>query len=107
MKSIHTVLLGGMMAFALAACNTTDPAGSSSSGMSSSSSSGMSSSGASVGSGNDAMGRSTTGGTGAQGGTGNPTVDAQMGVTPTNTPAADGNASTPTNTGHTTTGDGK
>jgi len=86
MKSIHTVLLGGMMAFALAACNTTDTAGTTSS------TSGMSSSGASVGSGNDAMGRSTTGGTGAQGGTGNPTVDAQMGITPTDGPSANGNS---------------
>lgn len=98
MKTIQTVLLGGVMAFALAACNTTDTA---------SSTSGASSSGASVGSGNDAMGRSTTGGTGANGGTGNPTVDAQMGITPTDAPTATGSGSTPTNTGHTTTGDGR
>lgn len=101
MKTMQTVLLGGVMAFALAACNTTGTTDSASS------TSGASSSGASVGSGNDAMGRSTSGGTGANGGTGNPTVDAQMGINPTNAPAADGTSSTPTNTGHTTTGDGR
>jgi len=79
MKKIHTVLLGGMMAFALAACNTPDSATSTS-------------------------GSSTMGATG----TGNPTVDAQMGVTPNDVqntgPAnATGSSSTPTNTGHTTT----
>lgn len=98
MKTIQTALLGGMMAFALAACNTPDTA---------SSTSGASSSGASVSSGNDAMGSSTSGGTGTQGGTGNPTVDAQMGVTPTDAPAATGTSNTPTNTSHTTTGDGR
>ena len=80
MKTLHTALLGGMMAFALAACNTTDTT-----------------------SGSSSMG------TTAAGSTGNPTVDRQMGLTPndaTNTgPAnATGSASTPTNTGHTTTG---
>jgi len=80
MKKLHTVVLGGMMAFALAACNTTDTT-----------------------SGSSSMG------TTAAGSTGNPTVDRQMGLNPndaTNTgPAnATGSASTPTNTGHTTTG---
>jgi predicted small secreted protein len=81
MKTIQSVLLGGVMAFALAACNTTDTAGTSSTGSSSM-------------------------GTTAAGSTGNPTVDAQMGVTPeatTGAPTASGSASTPTNTGHTTT----
>lgn len=78
MKTIQTVLLGGVMAFALAACNTTDTTSGSS---------------------------STIGATG----TGNPTVDAQMGISPndvqtTGAPNANGTSSTPTNTGHTTTG---
>lgn len=77
MKTIQTVLLGGAMAFALAACNTTDTTSGSS---------------------------STVGATG----TGNPTIDAQMGVNPatphdTGAPMATGSAATPTNTGHTTT----
>ena len=80
MKKLHTALLGGMMAFALAACNTTDTTRGSSS-----------------------MGAATAGSTG------NPTVDAQMGINPNDAkntgPAnATGSASTPTNTGHTTTG---
>jgi hypothetical protein len=87
MKTLHTALIGGIMAFALAGCNTTDTMGTSSS----SSSSGSSSMG-----------------TTAAGSTGNSTVDAQMGITPNNGantgPAtATGAASTPTNTSHTTT----
>ncbi|MBB6132910.1 hypothetical protein HD842_001021 [Massilia aurea] len=83
MKTLHTALIGGIMAFALAGCNTTDTMGTSSSGSSSM-------------------------GTTAAGSTGNATVDAQMGITPTNgantgAPMATGTASTPTNTGHTTT----
>ena len=83
MKKLHTVLLGGMMAFGLAACNTTDTTGAT-------------------------RGSSSMGATQA-GSTGNPTVDAQMGISPndvSNTgPAnATGSASTPTNTSHTTTG---
>jgi hypothetical protein len=83
MKTLHTALIGGIMAFALAGCNTTDTMGTSSSGSSS-------------------MGST------AAGSTGNATVDAQMGITPsdgTNTgaPMATGTANTPTNTGHTTT----
>lgn len=77
MKTIQTVLLGGVMAFALAACNTTDTTSGSSSNV------------------------------GATG-TGNPTVDAQMGLSPntphdTGAPMATGSAATPTNTGHTAT----
>ena len=84
MKTLHTALIGGIMAFALAGCNTTDTMGTSSSGSSSM-------------------------GTTAAGSTGNATVDAQMGITPTEgantgSATATGNASTPTNTGHTTTG---
>jgi hypothetical protein len=84
MKTLHTALIGGIMALALAGCNTTDTMGTSSSGSSS-------------------MGST------AAGSTGNSTVDAQMGITPTEgastgTTTATGNASTPTNTGHTTTG---
>lgn len=82
MKTLHTALIGGIMAFALAGCNTTDTMGTSSSGSSSSM------------------------GTTAAGSTGNSTVDAQMGITPSNganTGPATGTASTPTNTGHTTT----
>src|SRR5690606_3600542 len=80
---LHTVLLGGMMAFALAARNTTDTAGTTS--------------------GSSAMGTTQAGSTG------NPAVDAQMGISPhgeqNNGPAhATGNARTPTHTGHTTTG---
>lgn len=80
MKKLQTVLLGGMMAFALAACSTTDTT----------------------------SGSSSAGATQA-GSTGNPTVDAQMGINPNDAqntgPAnATGSASTPTNTGHTTTG---
>jgi hypothetical protein len=83
MKTLHTALIGGIMAFALAGCNTTDTMGTSSSGSSSM-------------------------GTTAAGSTGNSTVDAQMGITPNNGantgPAtATGAASTPTNTSHTTT----
>jgi hypothetical protein len=83
MKTLQTVLLGSMMAFALAACSTTDTAGTTS---------GSSSAGAAQ-----------------AGSTGNPTVDAQMGISPNDVqntgPAnATGSASTPTNTGHTTTG---
>jgi len=83
MKTLHTALIGGIMAFALAGCNTTDTMGTSSSGSSS-------------------MGTTTAGSTG------NATVDAQMGITPTDgtntgAPMATGTASTPTNTGHTTT----
>jgi len=83
MKTLHTALIGGIMAFALAGCNTTDTMGTSSSGSSSM-------------------------GTTAAGSTGNATVDAQMGITPTDgsntgAPMATGTASTPTNTGHTTT----
>lgn len=83
MKKLHTVLLGGMMAFALAACNTTDTP--------------------------DSTSGSSSMGTTQAGSTGNPTVDAQMGVSPNDVqntgPAnATGSASTPTNTGHTTTG---
>lgn len=83
MKKLQTVLLGSMMAFALAACNTTDTTGTTS---------GSSSAGAAQ-----------------AGSTGNPTVDAQMGISPNDVqntgPAnATGSASTPTNTGHTTTG---
>jgi len=74
MKKIHTVLLGGVMAFALAACSTTDTT-----------------------SGSSSMGAATAGSTG------NPTIDAQMGLNPTDAPTASGNASTGTNTGHTTT----
>jgi len=85
MKTLHTALIGGIMAFALAGCNTTDTMGTSSSS-----------------SGSSSMG------TTAAGSTGNSTVDAQMGITPTNGantgPAtATGAASTPTNTSHTTT----
>ena len=84
MKTLHTALIGGIMAFALAGCNTTDTMGTSTS------------------SGSSSMG------TTAAGSTGNSTVDAQMGITPTNGanagPAtATGAASTPTNTSHTTT----
>jgi len=83
MKTLHTALIGGIMAFALAGCNTTDTMGTSSSGSSS-------------------MGST------AAGSTGNATVDAQMGITPTDgtntgAPMATGTANTPTNTGHTTT----
>lgn len=83
MKKLHTVLLGGMMAFALAACNTTDSTGTTS--------------------GSSSMGAAQAGSTG------NPTVDAQMGISPndvqnTGPSNATGNATTPTNTGHTTTG---
>ncbi len=83
MKTIQTVLLGGVMAFALAACNTTDST--------------------------DTTSGSSSMGTTQAGSTGNPTVDAQMGISPNdvqNTGAANatGTASTPTNTGHTTTG---
>ena len=83
MKTLHTALIGGIMAFALAGCNTTDTMGTSSSGSSSM-------------------------GTTAAGSTGNATVDAQMGITPTDgtntgAPMATGTANTPTNTGHTTT----
>jgi len=84
MKTLHTALIGGIMAFALAGCNTTDTMGTSSS------------------SGSSSMG------TTAAGSTGNATVDAQMGITPTDgtntgAPMATGTANTPTNTGHTTT----
>jgi predicted small secreted protein len=84
MKTLHTALIGGIMAFALAGCNTTDTMGTSSS------------------SGSSSMGST------AAGSTGNSTVDAQMGITPNNGantgPAtATGAASTPTNTSHTTT----
>ena len=87
MKKFQSVLLGGAMAFALAACNTTDSA----------------STGASATSGASSMGATQAGSTG------NPTIDAQMGISPndvqTTGPAnSNGNASTPTNTGHTTTG---
>lgn len=83
MKTIQTVLLGGVMAFALAACNTTDSTGTTS--------------------GSSSMGTTQAGSTG------NPTVDAQMGISPNDVqntgPAnATGSASTPTNIGHTTTG---
>lgn len=83
MKKLHTILLGGMMAFALAACNTTDTTDST-------------------------RGSSSMGATEA-GSTGNPTIDRQMGLNPNDAantgPAnATGSASTPTNTGHTTTG---
>jgi hypothetical protein len=83
MKTLHTALIGGIMALALAGCNTTDTMGTGSSGSSSM-------------------------GTTAAGSTGNPTVDAQMGITPTDgtnsgAPMATGTANTPTNTGHTTT----
>jgi hypothetical protein len=86
MKTLHTALVGGMLAFALAGCNTTDTMGTNSS----------------TSSGSSSMG------TTAAGSTGNATVDAQMGITPANGastgPAtATGTASTPTNTGHTTT----
>jgi len=86
MKTLHTALIGGIMAFALAGCNTTDTMGTSSSSSSGSSSMG----------------------TTAAGSTGNATVDAQMGITPTDgtntgAPMATGTANTPTNTGHTTT----
>lgn len=85
MKTLHTALIGGIMAFALAGCNTTDTMGTNSSS-----------------SGSSSMG------TTAAGSTGNATVDAQMGITPTNgtntgAPMATGTANTPTNTGHTTT----
>jgi predicted small secreted protein len=84
MKTLHTALIGGIMAFVLAGCNTTDTMGTSGS------------------SGSSSMG------TTAAGSTGNSTVDAQMGITPNNGantgPAtATGAASTPTNTSHTTT----
>ncbi|MBD8562693.1 hypothetical protein IFU01_00270 [Oxalobacteraceae sp. CFBP 8763] len=84
MKTLHTALIGGIMALALAGCNTTDTMGTSSS------------------SGSSSMG------TTAAGSTGNATVDAQMGITPTDgtnsgAPMATGTANTPTNTGHTTT----
>lgn len=87
MKTLHTALIGGIMAFALAGCNTTDTMGTTTT----SSSSGSSSMG-----------------TTAAGSTGNATVDAQMGITPTDgtntgAPMATGTANTPTNTGHTTT----
>jgi len=87
MKTLHTALIGSIMAFALAGCNTTDTMGTTTT----SSSSGSSSMG-----------------TTAAGSTGNATVDAQMGITPTDgtntgAPMATGTASTPTNTGHTTT----
>jgi hypothetical protein len=83
MKLLHTALVGGMFAFVLAGCNTTDTMGTSSTGSSSM-------------------------GTTSAGSTGNATVDAQMGMTPadgtaTGAASATGNASTPTNTGHTTT----
>jgi len=83
MKTLHTALIGGIMALALAGCNTTDTMGTGSSGSSSM-------------------------GTTAAGSTGNVTVDAQMGITPTDgtnsgAPMATGTANTPTNTGHTTT----
>lgn len=85
MKTLHTALIGGIMAFALAGCNTTDTMGTSSSS-----------------SGSSSMGST------AAGSTGNATVDAQMGITPTDgtntgAPMATGTANTPTNTGHTTT----
>ena len=86
MKTLHTALIGGIMAFALAGCNTTDTMDTTSSSSSGSSSMG----------------------TTAAGSTGNATVDAQMGITPTDgtntgAPMATGTANTPTNTGHTTT----
>lgn len=85
MKTLHTALIGGIMAFALAGCNTTDT----------------------MGTGTSSSGSSSMGST-AAGSTGNATVDAQMGITPTNgtntgAPMATGTANTPTNTGHTTT----
>jgi len=84
MKTLHTALIGGIMAFALAGCNTTDTMGTGSS------------------SGSSSMG------TTAAGSTTNSTVDAQMGITPTDgantsAPTATGAAGTQTNTGNTTT----